>query len=225
MRCPHDEQQCEHPRCLKPGPAFDDRCVALNPPKAPQTFAPIPGVLVLGLGHKARHGKDTVAQAMLESSPADVLRIGFADALYDYCRVEHGMTTKDAPLLQRVGVQMREERDPQVWIKAVYYKILDKRPKVVVIPDVRFTNEAEFVKALGGYTIKVERRVRVDLGEDKLYLTSDRDPNHVSETQLDGYSWDLTIINRDRDIITTREHARQVLGFFRQKHMLEAVHG
>lgn len=187
------------------------------------TFAPIPGVLVIGLGHKARHGKDSCAQAMLESAPGDVLRIGFADALYDYCRIEHGMTTKDAPLLQRVGVEMRE-RDPQAWIKAVYYKILDKRPKVVVIPDVRFTNEAEFVKALGGYTIKIDRRYPVDRNidvTDRTYLhdapwvSKDRDPNHVSETQLDGYSWDLTITNRE--LATTLRNAVIALNFFRQK--------
>jgi hypothetical protein len=175
------------------------------------TFQPIPGVLVLGLGHKARHGKDTAAQAMLEAAPADVLRIGFADALYDYCRVEHGMTTKDAPLLQRVGVQFRTERDPLTWIKAVYYKILDKRPKVAIIPDVRFTNEADFVKALGGYTIKVERRK----ADGSLYLTTDRDPNHVSETQLDGYAWDLTITCRDGDVAGLRQNAVVALNFYR----------
>lgn len=183
-----------------------------------QQFAPIPGVLVIGLGHKARHGKDTVAQAMLESAPADVLRIGFADALYDYCRVVHDMTTKDAALLQEAGVALREV-DPLVWVKAVYWKIVDKKPKVVVIPDVRFTNEAEFVKGLGGYCIKVERRNN----DDTPYVSADRDPNHVSECQLNDYAWDLTITNRD--LLTTQRNARIALGFFRQKHALEAVHG
>jgi len=173
-------------------------------------YAPIPGVLVLGIGHKAHHGKDTCAQAMVESAPADVLRIGFADALYDYCRIEFGMKTKDAYLLQKVGTNLRAE-NPQVWIDAVYWKIVEKKPKVVVISDLRHLNEAQFIKDLRGYTIKVERLV----GETP-YQAGDRDPNHVSEVQLDGYSFDLTITNRD--LLSTRRNAVVALNFYRQIH-------
>ena len=179
-------------------------------------FTPIPGVLVLGIGHKARHGKDTVAAAMLQAASADVLRIGFADALYDYCRIEHSMTTKDAPLLQRVGVEQRE-RDPFTWVKAVYWKIVDKKPRVVVIPDVRFKNEAAFVKQMGGYCIRVARWT-----DDTRYVPNDRDPLHVSECDLNDYAWDLTITNRD--LFTARCNAVTALDFFRQKHALEAAY-
>lgn len=161
-----------------------------TPPPAP-VFAPIPGVLVIGLGHKARHGKDSVAQFMLESAPADVVRIGFADALYDHCRIVYGMTKKDAPLLQKVGVAMRET-NPYAWINAVYWKIIDKKPKVVVIPDTRFENEAAFVKALGGTTLRV---IRAGDSPQGTFQASDRDPKHVSECQLDNYEWDLTLFN------------------------------
>lgn len=180
------------------------------------TFQPIPGVLVLGLGHKARHGKDTCAQAMVEAAPADVVRIGFADALYDYCRIEHQMQDKDPALLQRVGVEMRQ-RNPYAWINAVYWKIMDRKPKVVVIPDVRFANEAEFIKALGGITIKVERRD----ADDVVYQATDRDPGHISETALDDYSWDLTITNRD--LATTRLHAVTALNFYRSLQVVAHV--
>jgi hypothetical protein len=176
-------------------------------------YEAIPGVLVLGLGHKARHGKDTAAQAMLSARPADVLRVGFADALYDYCRVEHGMTTKDAPLLQRVGVEMRQ-RNPQTWINAVYWKLLDKRPKIAVIPDVRFLNEAMFIHSMGGVTIKVERRNE----DDTLFRADDRDWNHVSEIQLDGYSWDLTITNRTGQLGTLHANAIKAMNYFKEAH-------
>lgn len=195
-------------------------------------FQPIPGVLVLGLGHKARHGKDSCAAAMVASDPLNVMRFGFADALYDYCRIEHGMTDKDPALLQRVGVQMREERDPLIWINAVYQKIRDKRPRVAVVSDVRFQNEADFIKAVGGYTIKIDRRLPVDRlqgierGPDRVaertrlhdapFQSPDRDPNHVSEIELDGYSWDLTITNRE--LATTLANAVQALKYFRGLH-------
>jgi hypothetical protein len=171
---------------------------------------------------------------MVESAPADVLRIGFADALYHFCRVTYGMKEKDATLLQKVGVSERA-RNPSVWIEAVYYKILDKKPKVVVIPDVRFINEAEFVKQLGGYLIKIDRRHPVDRLQviekgpervkertrlhDAPWVSEDRDPNHISETELDGYSWDLTITNRDLGL--TQLNAIKALQFFRQKFEVE----
>ena len=155
------------------------------------TFEPIAGTLVIGLGHRARHGKDSVAQFMIEAAPADVMRFAFADALYDYCRIEHGMTTKDGPLLQRVGVEMRG-RDPLVWVRAVYYKILEKKPKVAVLTDVRFPNEADFVRQMNGYTVRVQR----SHPDGVLYQANDRDPFHISEIALtDDRHWYLTIHN------------------------------
>jgi hypothetical protein len=37
--------------------------------------------LIIGIGHVRRAGKDTAAQAIMQRWPADVVRIGFADAL------------------------------------------------------------------------------------------------------------------------------------------------
>jgi hypothetical protein len=160
-------------------------------------FAPLPNTLVIGLGHKARHGKDTAAEWLVKMYGAT--RFAFSDALYAYCRVEHGMTTKDAPLLQKVGVAMRE-RDPLVWVKAVYYDMLTKAPKIAVITDVRFPNEMDFVKSVGGVTCKVTRYN--DGGTP--YVAADRDPYHISETALDEYQWDHNI----RAVSGDLEHLR-----------------
>ena len=218
--CIGDDGGTPNRRCLA---CFKEQTEGSWEIKRPEPqFAPIPGVLVLGIGHRARQGKDTVAAAMLQAAPADVLRIGFADALYDYCRVVHDMTVKDPKLLQEAGVALRET-DPLVWVKAVYWKIIDKKPKVVVIPDVRFKNEAAFVKQMGGYCIKVERRhVSMDPTlNDTPWVSADRDPNHVSECDLNDHAWDLTITNRD--LFTIRHHACTALNFFRQKHALEGA--
>ena len=157
------------------------------------TFPYLKDTLVIGVGHKARQGKDVAAQWLVEQHGAT--RFAFSDALYNYCRIEHGMTTKDAPLLQRVGVAMRE-RDPLIWVKAVYYQILDRKPKIAVITDVRFPNEFEFIQQVGGFTCKVSR-----YNEDgSPYIADDRDPNHPSETALDGWEWDHTIRATSGDI-------------------------
>lgn len=169
-------------------------------------FSPIPGVCVVGLGHRARHGKDSAARFLVEAYPKDVRRFSFADALYAHCRIEHGMTRKDGPLLQRVGVEKRST-DPNVWIRALYWAIVDNPVPVAVITDVRFQNEAAFVKRLGGVTIKVERR----LANGDLYQTSDRDPHHITETDLAVYPWDEVITNREGELDAFR---RAVLSTF-----------
>lgn len=155
-------------------------------------YAPIPGVMVIGLGHKARHGKDTAAEVLRRLACAE--RFAFADDLYAICRVLHGMVGKDAPLLQRVGVEMRAG-DSEVWVRSVYSKILAARPRVAVITDVRFPNELEFVRAIGGEAWKIERR----LADGSLFVDPSRPADHISETALDGATWDRVIVNPDGD--------------------------
>lgn len=168
-------------------------------------YAPIPGTIVIGLGHKARHGKDSAAQIMIESYPQVVKRFALADALRCYCRVEHGMTVKDAPLLQKIGVEMRR-RNPNTWIDALYWQLVESAPRIAVITDVRFENEAAFVKQLGGTLVRITRIIN-DEGDP--YQATDRDPNHVSETELNGYPWDESITARD-----VTELRGKVLNFF-----------
>lgn len=177
------------------------------------SFAPIPGTVVIGFGHKARHGKDSAAR-MLRETFAGVKRFSFADDLYAVCRVLHGMTTKDAPLLQRVGVEYRE-RDEQVWIRAVYAKLLAAPPRVAVITDVRFPNEFDFIKALGGVCWKVERR----LSTGELFVDPSRSAAHVSETALDDAPWDRVIVNPDGEPETFRD--RVLCAYSALAHSLE----
>lgn len=156
------------------------------------SYAPIEGVTVLGFGHKCRQGKDTAAGIIIDRLGSKAMRIGFADALYAIARVEHGMTTKDAPLLQYLGTEVYREKDPEVWLRVVYYTLLDKRPAVALLTDVRFPNEAQLVKDLGGTLIKVERYAADGTPHRDLY----RSQTHPSEVALDDYTeWDFKILN------------------------------
>jgi hypothetical protein len=168
-------------------------------------FAPIPGTFVIGLGHKARHGKDTAARIIMETFP-EAQRFSFADDLYAVCRVMHGMRGKDAPLLQRVGVELRE-KDEHVWVRPVYEKILMARPLVAVITDVRFPNELDFVHSLGGVCWKVERR----RSDGSLFIDPSRPADHVSETSLDGAAWDAVIVNPDGQPEVFRERVEELI--------------
>ena len=153
-------------------------------------YPPIKGTTVIGIGHKARQGKDTTATIIERLVDGGMLRFGFADALYDVARAMFGMTEKDAPLLQVLGTDVFRRKDPEVWLRTLYYKIKDKSPRVAVITDVRFENEAAFVQEMGGYLIKVNR-----LNDDgSPFVAPDRSPNHPSETALDSFDdWNYVI--------------------------------
>jgi hypothetical protein len=53
---------------------------------------------------------------------------------------------------------------------------------LVIIPDVRFKNELDFIKSQGGIMIRVEG-------------ASTSDDTHVSENQLDNEKFDYTVYN------------------------------
>ncbi|MDA4130152.1 MAG: hypothetical protein OK457_05240 [Thaumarchaeota archaeon] len=143
--------------------------------------------LLLGLGNKARHGKDTAASAIkdwFEDSDYEVRIFKFAEALYEECRQKHSMVGKDTALLQRIGSERRKE-NPDYWVDQVAYQLEDYKG-IAIISDVRYGNEADWIHSMGGYVVNVSR-----LNPDgSLYVATDRDPNHLSEVALDGYVWD-----------------------------------
>lgn len=154
-------------------------------------------MFILGLGHRARHGKDTVAWAILEHCAKHGIRAkqyAFADALKAYCRVAFGMREKDAPLLQYIGTNAFRKHDPDIWVRVLLDTIREQAPEVAIITDMRFPNEGDAIKAAGGYTMRVERRI-LETGE--LWVSADRDPNHPSETAMTDYMFDRTIYAYD----------------------------
>jgi hypothetical protein len=162
-------------------------------------------MILIGLGNKARQGKDLAALAIMDyygfkrddqelhdlpvSAPY-VQRVGFADELYRVAREEYGMVEKDAPLLQRIGHE-RRQTDPEYWIKKAFAKFKPKTD-IGIITDVRYQNEAESIKACGGYVVNITRKVgAVNLVAD------DRPADHPSEIDLDGYPFDFYLVNVD----------------------------
>lgn len=162
-------------------------------------YTPIPNVYVVGIGHKARNGKDTTASVFQDFFGSSCRRYAFADALRAIARVEHGMTTKDAPLLQRLGTEVYREKNPDIWVNTLYWTIAEQQPLVAVVSDVRFYNEAQMVKSMGGKLIRCIRRAQ----NGAQYLDPSRDPKHRSETALDDYGgWDHTV---DADSVASLE--------------------
>lgn len=148
-------------------------------------------LLILGFGNKARQGKDTAAEAVVnfyKSAGQEAKIFKFADALYETCRRDYGMKEKDSRLLQYVGTEVYRAKDPDYWVKQLV-KSLEGFEGVAAISDVRFPNEIKAVKDMGGWTINVSR-----LNDDGTpYRSADRDPNHESEIALDNANWDFYI--------------------------------
>lgn len=170
------------------------------------SWKPIEGLKVIGLGHKARQGKDTTANWLVKHRGA--IKLSFADALYDVARVVFGMKDKDPALLQVLGTDVFRKKDPDVWVNNLYYKLKDKAPALVVIPDVRFVNEAEMVKSLNGALVKIQRLNP----DDSQFLAADRNPNHPSECALNDYiGWDFTLTAQN--VPQLEEETRKLASF------------
>lgn len=165
----------------------------------------IPRVTVLGLSGWARSGKDTVANCMVENH--GYLKMSFADPMKDALvaldpTIEvseysvslatavrmngwenlKSMSSDIRPLLQRFGTEVgRNMFGQDFWVEQAINRIPDGSK--VVFADVRFPNEAEAIKALGGQVWRVER-----LG----YGPAN---DHISEHALDNYEFDELIRN------------------------------
>lgn len=183
-------------------------------------------MLIIGFGSRARQGKDTAAEAVVDyyenkahqfsmhglKPVARAQRVGFADALYEVCKNEYNMIVKDAPLLQRIGAQRREQ-DPDYWIKRAFAKV-NKQTDILVIPDCRYKNEVKFIKAQGGYLVNVQR-----LNPDgTAFITTDRPSDHPSETDLDGYAWDFYLKTTEGHAALTAQMAVCLVEYLRSLH-------
>jgi hypothetical protein len=193
-------------------------------------------MLIIGIGYKARQGKNFVANYWKEAHP-EIKFYAFADALKEYCRnnheslaqryyrehqlhpMRHPLQWKEDPvygcvtILQWYGCKKRET-DPNYWVEVISQKIRDEQPEIAVVTDVRFPNEADWIKLSGGYLVEV---IRKNLDGTR-YLASDRDPNHVSETALDDFNFDYTIIAKSGDLDALKSKALGVLASVLKNH-------
>lgn len=87
-------------------------------------------------------------------------------------------------LLQNYGTEFRRSQDENYWIAQLNDKILRYDGSVVVIPDVRFPNEFDYIKEQGGVVWNVTRDIFMD------HLSK-----HASETSIIHFAFDFTFAN------------------------------
>jgi len=131
-------------------------------------------------------GKDTAALALVSLGWR---RVAFADSLKDLAKHFGWNGKKDESgrrLLQDLGMAARKY-DPNFWIYQVMKEIKAVSPAFAKIPrvwtDVRFRNEADFVRSRGGIIIRI---VRPSLKSD------DQHESELSQINIDA---DTTVVN------------------------------
>jgi hypothetical protein len=99
------------------------------------------------------------------------------------------LALKPAPLralLQEWGTDLRRASDPDYWIDTWRAAWAERGFPAVVVPDVRFLNEAAALQAHGGHVLRVER-AGIDLPAGLA--------THASETEMAGVRVAGTLVN------------------------------
>jgi len=152
--------------------------------------------MIIGLTGYAQSGKDTVADILIEQY--GFTRIAFADKIREFLyetgtdylkylvdeigweKAKQNKTVRE--LLQNTGVGARKVFGDDFWIYEALKNV--ESTKNYVITDVRFINEAAWIReTYNGYLWRIKRTGITAVN------------SHVSESQMNGYSVDLTFLN------------------------------
>lgn len=108
---------------------------------------------------------------------------------------------KHRGLLQFWGGDYRRGENPFYWVDKIDRQILDEKPTVALISDMRYTNEALMVKHYNGFTVRMDRQKSILQGTHA---------SHISETQLDKWVYDFQIVSEEDDLDVLRKDAVEI---------------
>lgn len=90
-------------------------------------------------------------------------------------------------IMQRWGTEFRRARHPDYWVERVRQRIArlhEQGIRHIAITDVRFPNEAELVRLLGGYVVRIVRPELPQMSEDTSTHASEHHPELRADLQL-----------------------------------------
>ena len=164
---------------------------------------------IIGITGKAGSGKDTLAEMLIDLSHATMCPYSFADPVKEATAAMFGIMTEDLycrdtkekvnefwgisprKMAQIVGTDMaRNCFSDKIWLmraEAEIIKIKTLSPWIttVVIPDTRFENEADWVRAQGGKLIHIDRPNQTIIEESQ----------HESENGIEFIQGDVQFTN------------------------------
>lgn len=132
--------------------------------------------MIIGISGKMGSGKDTAGQIIYDYLHPNCEITHFADPLKQFCidylglkyedlyteqgkkEFNHFWNMTNREILQKVGTDaLRNGFDKDIWVKITELKIKTKIKTNIVIPDVRFDNEAEMILKNKGIVLNIER--------------------------------------------------------------------
>lgn len=170
--------------------------------------------LIIGVSGKMGTGKNYIAEHIIipflrkHYKQHSIIEMAFADQIKVNAMVKHGLTIEALTnktarirnILQKEGTEEgRDKLGEDVWVNYLS-KWIDlhqsRGVKVVVITDVRFKNEAEFIKKRGGQVIRIEAPQR---NTERLVMEHNTAniKMHRSETELDDFKGFDLVVNND----------------------------
>ena len=192
--------------------------------------------MIVGISGKARSGKDTFAEMLQielnKTTYPPFVAMAFAHELKTRCQAafdlsyeqlwgdEKELEDKRYPkpwhdpdvgnwtareIMQEYGAFYRKI-DPEFWIKNLFKVAEAKEYNNIIITDVRYTNEADYIlHKEGGYVIRVERE-----GKDDVH-----NMQHPSEIQLDDYKKFDFVVHNNGTLDDLRKSAEDVARFLK----------
>jgi len=161
--------------------------------------------LIIAFGHRRERGKNTASLTTKQFLKDRYVREdSFARSLKETCKAVFSFSEEQVNgklkgvtdeywgftprwALQTVGTELfRQHIDPAIWAKSLVRRIMLHPEHHFLITDLRFTNEAEAIKACGGFVVRCDRDIPFDPEID----------SHQSEIDLLNYTnWDFIIDN------------------------------
>lgn len=170
--------------------------------------------MLIGLGHKRRVGKDTVADYLCRAYGFE--KMSFAQHLKEVTKLLFGWRNdhvygqlKDQKdpyfelsprhAMQELGTTIRDLFGEDFWVETVDRRLRVQHCRNVVISDCRFLNEVQMIQRHGGLLWKIVRpplEPRKTVWWKRFSPQSDVADQHRSETALDSFTgWNAVIYN------------------------------
>jgi len=175
---------------------------------------------IIGLSGHMGCGKNYIAEKIIYphfTSSYNILIIGFGDLMKNelfardpslkYDDLYDHKTFETRNKLQQYGTENgRDKYHQDIWIRGLDIQIETFRRRsndkcLIIVCDVRFINEAEYIKQKGGTLFRINSPNR---SNDRYLKEANNDPvkyelikNHKSETELNDYKFDHLINNDD----------------------------
>ena len=155
--------------------------------------------MIIGLIGNKRVGKDTFADYLVEKY--NFRKIAFADPIKNGVKILFDLSDEQLngnlkevidkrwnrtprQILQEIGTDYcRKNYGEDIWIKRMKYELSKSKDTNIVISDIRFPNEAEAVREMGGYLIKIIRN-NIEISD-----------KHISEQLIETISFNNSIKN------------------------------